>query len=796
MKENTMNHQISRLLLPMLLGLAACSGSGDSAPPVVTSPATPAAKYTADIRRTSFGIPHIKGNTEGDIGFGIGYAYAEDNICALADEILTVNGQRSRYFGPDASRTGYTSSNLDTDFFYQLINDADSLRQAWAAQSPELQDLVQGYVAGYNQYLVETGVNNLPAECKGGAWVRQLSETDIMRLIRRYAVESGSGQFIEAITGAAPRGKASAMRQGAAARNVPNVPNLLDPNYWRRLHGRIGSNAVALGKDATDSGRGMLLGNPHFPWLGSLRFYQLHLTIPGKLDAMGASLSGLPVINIGFNQNLAWSHTVNTSAHFTLHRLQLDAADPTRYVVDGQSRSMVKRTISVDVMGADGKVQAQTRDFYSTQFGMLAVVPGLLDWNSGMAYALGDANLDNHRLLAQWHAMNLASTLDEFRKSITDLVGLPWVNTVAADRQGQALYMDVTAVPNVPLAKQADCVADFDLPLAGQGIFVLDGSRASCAWDVDKGAPQAGIFAGASLPVLQRSDYVQNSNDSAWLANPAAPLLGFPAIVSADSYQQSGRTRLGISQLRARLAGTDGLGGTRMSLAQLQQMVLNNRVYIAEQVMDDVLRVCSGAAITQACARLTAWDRSANLDANMGYAYFGGMWDRLQDQPVWAVPFDPADPVNTPRGLKVSDTQVADAVRSALAASVADAAQKGWSPDARWGDIQVAVRGDKRIPIHGGEDAYGVYNAVTSVDIDRGQRNVIEGTSYLQAVTFDDNGPVAQAMLSYSQSSEASSPYYADQTARFSAKAWIAQPYSEAQITADPAYKTRRVSSK
>lgn len=36
-----------------------------------------------------------------------------------------------------------------------------------------------------------------------------------------------------------------------------------------------------------------------------MRFYQMHLTIPGQLDVMGAALPGLPVINIGFNQHVA-----------------------------------------------------------------------------------------------------------------------------------------------------------------------------------------------------------------------------------------------------------------------------------------------------------------------------------------------------------------------------------------------------------------------------------------------------------------------------------------------------------
>ncbi|MFH7422825.1 penicillin acylase family protein, partial [Pseudomonas syringae pv. tagetis] len=82
--------------------------------------------------------------------------------------------------------------------------------------------------------------------------------------------------------------------------------------------------------------RGMLLANPHFPWGGGMRLYQMHLTIPGRLDVMGAALPGLPLINIGFNRHLDWTHTVATSKHFTLPRLQLDPKDSTRYLLDGQ----------------------------------------------------------------------------------------------------------------------------------------------------------------------------------------------------------------------------------------------------------------------------------------------------------------------------------------------------------------------------------------------------------------------------------------------------------------------------
>src|SRR2546429_5242134 len=61
-----------------------------------------AADPQATIRRTDHGIPHILANDFAGLGFGYGYAFAQDNICTMADDYVTVRGERSRFFGPDA----------------------------------------------------------------------------------------------------------------------------------------------------------------------------------------------------------------------------------------------------------------------------------------------------------------------------------------------------------------------------------------------------------------------------------------------------------------------------------------------------------------------------------------------------------------------------------------------------------------------------------------------------------------------------------------------------------------------
>jgi acyl-homoserine-lactone acylase len=736
---------------------------------------------SAEIRRTSFGVPHIRAQDERGLGYGIGYAYAQDNLCLLANEIVTVNGERSRYFGPDLF-TVEERENLVSDLFFKWLNTPEAVNGFWQAQPPDVRELMEGYVAGYNRSLTERREQGLPAQCQGD-WVRDISTTDLVKLTRRLLVEGGVGQFAEALAGATPpatlAGHAGNQRsyQLAAAR-------------IQRFALDRGSNAVAVGSDRSFNGRGMLLANPHFPWVGGMRFYQMHLTIPGKLDVMGAALPGLPLINIGFNQHLAWTHTVDSSKHFTLYRLQLDPKDSTRYTVDGKSLPMHKQTLTVDVKQSDGTVKAISQVVYSSQFGPIVQWPGKLDWNNQYAYSLRDANLENDRVLTQWYAMNRAGSLEAFQDSVHTIQGIPWVNTLAADDKGQTLYMNLSVVPNVSAEKLAQC-SD---PRISLQMIVLDGSNSACAWDIDPQAAQKGIYAADKLPQLLRKDFVQHSNDSAWMANPSQPLTGFSPLISQDSQPLGLRSRFALDRL-SKLTKAGTLGA-----ADLQHMVMDDQVYQAAQVMPDLLQFCAadlGAdaqTLAPLCAGLKAWDRKANLDSGLGFVHFQNVMASLeQASAIWRVAFDAKDPQHTPRGLAIDRPPVAQALRQAMLASVEQVKSSGLTQDSRWGDIQVVSSGGQQTPIHGGPGTLGVYNAIQSVPRSDGKREVVSGTSYLQVVTFDEKGPQAKGLLAFSLSSDPTSRYSRDQTEAFSSKQLSVLPFTEQQIKADPQYQARTI---
>jgi len=733
---------------------------------------------SADIRRTSFGVPHIRAENERGLGFGIGYAYAQDNLCLLANEIVTVNGQRSRFFGPDQF-TVETRENRVSDQFFTWLNTPRAVDAFWQAQPPEVRELLEGYAAGYNRFLAERRARGLPPQCQGD-WVREITAMDLVRLTRRLLVEGGIGQFAEALAGATPPAAVAAMGH-------PQASLQMAASRMQRFALDRGSNAVAVGSERSFNGRGMLLANPHFPWVGGMRFYQMHLTIPGKLDVMGAALPGLPLINIGFNRHLAWTHTVDSSKHFTLYRLQLDPGDPTRYLVDGKSLPMHRQTLTIELKQPDGSVKAVSHVVYSSQFGPIVQWPGKLDWDNRFAYSLRDANLDNDRVLQQWYAMNRADNLKAFAASVHKIQGIPWVNTLAADDQGQTLYMNLSVVPNVGSEKLAQC-SD---PRVGLQMIVLDGSNSACAWDIDPQAAQKGIYAAHQLPQLMRKDFVQHANDSAWMANPAQPLTGFSPLISQDGQPLGLRSRFALERLGA-LAKAGPV-----TAADLQHMVMDDQVYQATQVMPDLLRFCAadlgadGETLAPLCASLKAWDRKANLDSGLGFVHFQNVMEPLEQAPeVWQVAFDPKDPQHTPRGLAIDRPHVAAALRQAMLASVAQVNAAGLRQGTRWGDIQVVSSGGRQTPIHGGPGTLGVYNAIQSVPGTDGKREVVSGTSYLQVVTFDEKGPQARGLLAFSLSSDPASKYSRDQTLAFSRKQLSVLPFTEQQILADPNYQT------
>jgi acyl-homoserine-lactone acylase len=768
----------------------------------------PAAKprYDVTIRMTEYGVPHIKASDYGSLGYGYGYSVASETICTLAETYVTVRAERSRYFGPDGGYSyranGSTVNNLNSDLFFQQINDDRRIEKLLAqtgpgAPKPEIREAVRGYVAGYNRWLADVGgaAGVTDPACKGKPWVKPISEIDAYRRFYQLALLASGGVAIDGIASAQPP---------TPSAPIPVVDTAETAAALHREFGKleIGSNAVALGAAATANHHGMLLGNPHFPWIGSERFYQSHLTIPGKLDVAGGSLLGVPIILIGHTAHQAWSHTVSTAYRFTPFQETLVPGSPTTYLYDGVPTKMTARTVSVQAL-VGGKLETRTRTLYSTRHGSvftsLLGVP--LPWTPTTAFTMGDANAPNFRYLNHFFEVNQAQSAREVLDVLKRNQGIPWVNTIAADDRGDALYADISVTPHVDNAQVQTCAT----PL-GQATFaalrlpVLDGSRSSCEWGSDPDSVQKGTFGPSHMPSLIRRDYVTNSNDSYWLSNPAQPLEGFATIIGDERTERTTRTRSGLVMVAEHLAH----GGT-FTRQELQDMLFSDRQHSWELTKPDVLSMCRAfpggmapsangpVAVGKACDVLASWSGRDTLDAR-GALLFRRFWSRattvpqsaaqaaLQRTPIWKTPFSASDPVHTPNGLNTANPQVQKAFGDALN----DLAGAHIPVDAPLGQFQVDARPDgTRIPYHGGPGTLGVFNALNSVwDAAKGYVGPLpHGSSFIQVVSFTGDGcPDARTILTYSQSTNPRSPHYADQTRLFSQSGWVTDHFCEADV--------------
>ncbi len=804
--------------------LAACAASLCllSAAPALADGPKPV--YQAQVARTSYGIPHIQAGDWGSLGYGYGYAFAQDNVCVLAREVLAAGGTQSRHFG---------AATLPSDLVYAMVNSADRVEAAWTRLDADTRALLTGYADGFNRYLRDTGLGALPADCRDQPWMRPIDGHDALRVLRKLLVRAGTGNFVNALVAARP--PAPVVAQGgrmaagpllasadAARTNWPSVHVDAPTDLPDFSPERFGSNAVGLGGDLT-GGAGALLGNPHFPWFGIERFYAVHLTIPGRYDVMGASIFGFPLVNIGFNRHLAWSHTVSTARRFVLRELAIVPSAPTSYLVDGQVVPMTPETVTVDVAQPDGSVAPVSHTFWMTKYGPVLVPAAPAAWNPVSAYALTDVNLENTRAFGQYREMGTARNLDEFTAVLRRHVGLPWVNTVAADSAGNAFYGDIGSMPNASAAKLAACIKPgLSQALAASRLYALDGSTSACDLGTDADAPEPGIFGAGSMPGLTRRDYVQNSNDSYWLANPAARLEGYSPIIGTDENRPQGfRTRLGITQILDRQAGADGLPGAGFGRQWLQDMLYGNRHYSAEIMLDGVLQACATqdpnvpiaggqvVNVAAACGVLAAWDRR-NRTESVGTHVWTELWRRLSGTPtagsglppvagvLYAVPFNPADPVGTPRGLNLANASVVTRTMGELAVTVKYFADNGIPLDRPWGQVQFDLRNGEAIPIHGGSGGSGVYNAIVPAPLTPGvgYAPILGGSSWIQSVTFGPNGPDARAVLTYSQSSDPANPHHADMTRLFSTYGWVRLPFAEGDIRRDPNLTVMRLREK
>jgi acyl-homoserine-lactone acylase len=822
--------------LALAAGAAACTGGDDTddaadegARDVVGTGET----YLATIRRTSAGVPHISGDSSADVAFGQGWASGEDRACDLADQVVKIRGERARWFG-----AGEDDANVDSDFAWKAIGIFDLASDDWNDASDGVVELITAFTAGWNAQLDEVGADGLPGWCAGEEWVRPLEPVEVYAYARSIALQASGGAIAEFIARAQPPQSAAATTTSApdGAASAALVPAAQD----------VGSNGWAIGAERSADGGGMLVANPHFPWEGALRFWEVHLTIPGELDAYGVQLSGLPGLGIGFTENFGWTHTVSAGNRFTAYRLDLVPGSPTTYVYGDGQRAMTSQDVTVEVRGEDGRLSDVTRTMWSSHYGPIIDFPGF-GWTDAATITYRDANIDNDEFVDQYLGMLQADDLDEFIEVHREVNGVPLFNTIAVSDDGRAWYADTSATPNLSdraiAAYRASLASDPVVRIAAEnGAVLLDGSDPVYEWVDEDGARDPGLVPAADQPTVERDDYVFNANDSFWLPHATETLDGdYSPLHGTQRTARSPRTRENAVVLgdttTAGPAGEDGA----FTLDELAAATVQNRGYTSRVLLESVVERCRQAStvdvpaqdptdgpgpaplpaaridVGPACAVLAAWDGVYDVDRAgppLWRELLAGVdtADLTRAGALWAEPFDPERPVDTPAGLAPAPSGGApDPVLVDLARAVQSLEAAGFAADATLGEVQFALRDGERIPIHGGNARDGTTNVVgwgtdpsvldpallgteretlvpgSSLAQVGGESGypVNNGTSFLMALSFTDDGPQARVFLTYGETEDRSSGLYTEATEAFSDKEWRDVAFTDAEIEAD-----------
>jgi acyl-homoserine-lactone acylase len=512
----------------------------------------------------------------------------------------------------------------------------------------------------------------------------------------------------------------------------------------------------------------------------------MNVEIPGQYHATGAGIWGLPGINIGHNQDVAWTHTVSTNTTITFWYL---SSNGLTYRYDGKQVAMKKRTVTVEAL-EHGELVPRTRTLYYSRYGPVI-------WEDGLSIAVDDANANNLRGVNQWLAISKSENASQVIESERAIQGVPWVNTIGADDQGNAFYSEVVVASSLTKAfLTSKCNLE---PGSLTGPFLGNGT---CELPESPGALVPGILAGSDEPSLIRKDYVENSNNSFWLANANSPLTGFSPALGGEEENPGMRAQTGIDMVAQRVGTynsgvpTDGISPTPGFTAETMQASWTKfRSLPAERALPGLREICenavsedggviNGVDVSEACPVLNDYGATATLDDRGGWL-FQEWFERAPNGQAdfWIHPWTATEPVYTPNTLNTS----LQASKEALATAVSSMQARGIPLDASIGEVQRAPQAGAA-PLPGCLEGDGCYAAIGSSfpTPTAKQADVTGGTSIVMFTELRaGHEPVAKGLLAYSQSEDPTSPYYEDQTQRFSKNEWITLPWTPASVAED-----------
>lgn len=269
-----------------------------------------------EIVRDNHAVPHIYAGTADDAYFALGYLHAQDRLWQMDLNRRVGSGRLAEIFGGDV---------LEQDRFMRVLG----LRRAAEVNLQQLDPAtlasLQAYAQGVNAYLAQD--HFLPVEfyLAGAPRPEPWQPADSLVWLKTMAWRL-SGNWWEELLNLKLQQRLSPEQfadlfppyPGDAPRALPDVKNLyaglaplagkLLAQHREEAHKSIGSNNWVVDGSRTTSGKPLLANDPHLPLTAPSLWYFAHLHAPG-LNAVGATLPGIPGILLGRNQRVAWSFT-------------------------------------------------------------------------------------------------------------------------------------------------------------------------------------------------------------------------------------------------------------------------------------------------------------------------------------------------------------------------------------------------------------------------------------------------------------------------------------------------------
>ncbi|NJM20519.1 MAG: acylase [Richelia sp. RM2_1_2] len=636
---------------------------------------------STEILWDTYGIPHIYGQDATSAFRAFGWAQMQSHGNLLLRLYGQARGRAAQYWGEDY---------IDSDRWVLTMGVPERARVWYEAQDASFRSYLDAFANGINTY-VKSNPDAIDDEVEV---VLPVKGEDILAHLQR----------------------------------VLNFTFVVSPEQVAGIstsESKAGSNGWAIAPSRSASGNAMLLANPHLPWSDLFLWYEAQITAP-LLDAYGASLVGIPVLNIAFNDNLGWTHTVNTHDGWDAYQLEL-AGDGYRF--DGKVRPFETKTVSLKVKQNNGTLREQPLVVKSSVHGPV------VSEKDGKVTALRVVGLEQPGVLEQWWDMARSQNLAEFEKALQRLQ-LPMFTVIYADREGHIMHL---FNGQVPVREQGD----FQY-WRGQ----IQGNTSKTLWT--KTHPYEDLPRIIDPP----SGWLQNANDPPWTTT-------FPVAIKPDKYPSYMAPH--FMDFRAQSSASMLAEDEKITFDEMVKYKHSTRMEFAERILDDLIPAARkyGSELGQRAVNvLEKWDRQANAPSK-GAVLFAAWAEKLDFDEVFSKPWSPDAPRNTPDGL----ANPQDAVK--LLETVAAKVEKAYGKlDVAWGEVFRLKYESVNLPGNGGDDYLGIFRVVNFAPSENGQFQPVAGDSYVAAIEFST--PVkAMALMSYGNSSQPGSAHSVDQLPLF-----------------------------